>query len=115
MAYATIGRARVPMMTAQKLLLGSDIAMALWLSFLSLETGGIDSPYQSTLMFVPLSFAVVGPAASAFGVDATLVVAGIAGAVITIAFLFLPGARDPERDGSLMSLDAELDAQPAAR
>jgi hypothetical protein len=50
---------------------------------------------------VPLSFAVVGPAASAFGVDATLIVGGVLGAVVTLAFMFYPGARSPERDGSL--------------
>jgi MFS family permease len=52
---------------------------------------------------VPLSFAIVGPAAAAFGVDTTLVVSGVAGALVTIAFLFVPGARDPERDGSLQA------------
>jgi MFS family permease len=52
---------------------------------------------------VPLSFAVVGPLASAFGVDATLIGAGLIGAAVTIAFMFFPGARDPERDGSLDS------------
>ena len=50
---------------------------------------------------VPLSFAIVGPVASAIGVDTTLILAGLFGGVITIAFLFVPGARDPERDGSL--------------
>jgi hypothetical protein len=49
---------------------------------------------------VPLSFAIVGPAAAAFGVDVTLIVAGVAGAAVTIGFMFIPGARDPERDGS---------------
>ena len=50
---------------------------------------------------VPLSFAIVGPAAEAFGVDTTLVVAGVSGALVTVAFMFVRGARDPERDGSL--------------
>ena len=50
---------------------------------------------------VPLSFAVVGPLAAAFGVDATLIGAGLIGAVVTIGFMLFPGARDPERDGSL--------------
>ena len=50
---------------------------------------------------VPLSFAVVGPLASAFGVDATLIGAGLVGAAVTVAFMFYPGARGPERDGSL--------------
>jgi Transmembrane secretion effector len=51
---------------------------------------------------VPLSYAVVGPLAAAFGVDATLIGAGLAGAAVTIAFMFYPHARDPERDGSLI-------------
>jgi len=50
---------------------------------------------------VPLSFAVVGPLASAFGVDATLIGAGLIGAAVTIGFMLFPGARAPERDGSL--------------
>ena len=44
---------------------------------------------------------MVGPAAAAFGVDATLIAAGVIGALVTVAFMFYPGARDPERDGSL--------------
>jgi MFS family permease len=50
---------------------------------------------------VPLSFAIVGPLASAIGARMTLVLAGILGGGITLAVMFLPGARDPERDGSL--------------
>ena len=50
---------------------------------------------------VPLSFAIVGPVASAIGARTTLVLAGILGGGITLAVMFLPGARDPERDGSL--------------
>jgi hypothetical protein len=50
---------------------------------------------------VPLSFAIVGPLAGAIGTDTTLILAGVVGAAIVVAFLFIPGARDPERDGSL--------------
>lgn len=50
---------------------------------------------------VPLSFALVGPAGSAFGVDQTLIGAGILGSTLTLAFMFVRGARDPERDGTL--------------
>jgi MFS family permease len=56
---------------------------------------------------VPLSFAVVGPAADAFGVDATLIWAGVLGGLVTVAFMFYPGARDPERDGSLEEVRQE--------
>lgn len=47
---------------------------------------------------VPVSFALTGPIAEAVGVRETLVGAGILSAVITLAFLFLPGMRDPERE-----------------
>jgi Transmembrane secretion effector len=50
---------------------------------------------------VPLSFAIVGPAAAAFGARTVLVVAGILGGAVTLGFMFVPGARDPERDGRL--------------
>jgi hypothetical protein len=50
---------------------------------------------------VPLSFALVGPTASVFGTDRTLIAAGVLGAGITVAFMYVRGARDPERDGSL--------------
>jgi MFS family permease len=62
---------------------------------------------------VPLSFAVVGPAAAAFGVDATLIAAGLIGAAVTLVFMSYPGARDPERDGSLDAARAtETSAAP---
>jgi hypothetical protein len=52
---------------------------------------------------VPLSFAITGPTAEAIGHDATLIWAGALGGSITIAFMFVQGARDPERDGSLVN------------
>ena len=62
---------------------------------------------------VPLSFAVVGPAADLFGVDATLIAAGVLGCLATLAFMLFPGARDPERDGSLEAARAD-EARPPA-
>jgi hypothetical protein len=53
---------------------------------------------------VPLSFAIVGPVASAIGARATLILAGVLGGAITLVVMYLPGARDPERDGSLEAL-----------
>jgi MFS family permease len=50
---------------------------------------------------VPVSFALTGPVSALLGAQTTLVVGGIAAAVVTIAFLFVPGVRDTERDGSL--------------
>jgi hypothetical protein len=50
---------------------------------------------------VPLSFAITGPTADAIGHDATLIWAGVVGGSVTLAFMFIRGARGPERDGSL--------------
>ena len=58
---------------------------------------------------LPLSFAVVGPLANWIGTDQTLILAGLLGAVVTIAAMFIPGALAPERDGRL----AEAPAPPA--
>jgi MFS family permease len=55
----------------------------------------------------PLSFAIVGPLASKIGADRTLVIAGVLGAIATLGFMLIPGARDPERDGSLEDPVAE--------
>jgi len=53
----------------------------------------------------PLSFLIVGPLAGVIGVDKVLIAAGAVGAIAPIVFMYLPGARDPERDGSLESAD----------
>src|SRR5690242_6506961 len=45
---------------------------------------------------LPISFALTAPVASVIGVRATLVGAGLVGAAITLAALFLPGMRDIE-------------------
>jgi DHA3 family tetracycline resistance protein-like MFS transporter len=47
---------------------------------------------------VPVSFALTGPIAQAFGAAETMVVAAVAGGVIFGALLFVPGVRDPEKD-----------------
>ena len=54
-----------------------------------------------TIAGLPISFALVGPLADTFGADATLIGAGLLGGAITVLLMFMPGARDPERDGSL--------------
>ncbi|MDQ3937765.1 MAG: MFS transporter [Chloroflexota bacterium] len=46
---------------------------------------------------VPVSFALTGPAAAAFGADTTMVGAALLGAVFMGMLLFVPGVRDPER------------------
>jgi len=45
---------------------------------------------------LPLSFALTGPAAAAFGAQATLVAAGVLGAIVTAAALLVPGTRAVE-------------------
>jgi DHA3 family tetracycline resistance protein-like MFS transporter len=64
--------------------------------------------WMITILGAPVSFLVVGPLAAAFGADAVLIVAGALGAGATVIFMFAPGARDPERDGSL-ALPARVD------
>jgi MFS family permease len=56
---------------------------------------------------LPLSYALTGPIAGALGVRATLVGAGVIGAVVTGSFFFLPGMRDlePLPDPSFRSKD----------
>jgi DHA3 family tetracycline resistance protein-like MFS transporter len=51
-----------------------------------------------SLGLIPVSFALTGPIAAAAGARETLVAAGVLSGVITLAFLFLPGMRDTERD-----------------
>ena len=46
---------------------------------------------------VPISFALAGPAAEAFGVTETMIGAGVLSGAVFIAFLLVPGVRDPER------------------
>ncbi len=48
---------------------------------------------------VPISFALTGPVSSAMGARATLVVAGVLGAMVTLAGLLVPGVRSLESAG----------------
>jgi hypothetical protein len=57
-----------------------------------------------SVSLIPVSFALTGPIADALGPERTLLGAGILGAPATILFLFLPGMRDSERDGSIHPL-----------
>jgi MFS family permease len=50
---------------------------------------------------VPVSFALTGPVAAAFGVRPTLIGAGVLGGLVTLVFLFVPRMRDVERSGAL--------------
>lgn len=53
--------------------------------------------WMVAVSLTPISFALTGPIAAAIGVRETLVGAGLLGAAITGAFLFVPGMRDLER------------------
>ncbi|MBC3839387.1 MFS transporter [Streptacidiphilus sp. 4-A2] len=50
-----------------------------------------------SISLIPLSYALTAPVAAAVGARWTLVGAGVLGAVVTLAFLFLPGMRTVER------------------
>ena len=63
------------------------------------RVSGLD--WQISIGLVPVSFALTGWIAERAGVQETLLWGGIAAGALTISFLFLPGMRDTERDGSL--------------
>ena len=51
-----------------------------------------------SISLVPLSYALTAPAAALWGVRETLVGAGVLGALVTLAFLLIPGVRKPDHD-----------------
>jgi MFS family permease len=61
---------------------------------------------------VPVSYALTGPIAKLLGAQTTLVAAGLIGAVVTFAFLFLPGIRAIERSGVLAGVHLEGGIEP---
>jgi DHA3 family tetracycline resistance protein-like MFS transporter len=63
---------------------------------------------------VPVSFALTGPVAAVLGARATLVAAGVLGALSAIAFLVFPGMRQTERDGSVHALERNDDLARSA-
>jgi MFS family permease len=56
---------------------------------------------------VPVSFAVTGPIADAFGVTRTLMGAGVLGAIATMCFMLIPGLYDTEDDPRLRPPDVD--------
>jgi len=54
-----------------------------------------------SISLIPVSFALTGPIAGLIGARATLVGAGVIGAVATASFLLVPGIRETERTGAL--------------
>jgi DHA3 family tetracycline resistance protein-like MFS transporter len=53
--------------------------------------------WMMSVGLVPVSYALTGPVSGLIGPDATLVWAGILGAILMFWLLFVPGVRDPER------------------
>ncbi len=53
--------------------------------------------YMVSFGLVPISFALAGPAAALFGVEETMIGAGVLSALVFGVFLLVPGVRDPER------------------
>ena len=63
---------------------------------------------------LPLSFALTGPVSAIMGAQGTLVVAGLAGAAVTLGGLFVPGVRDVEREPALKAARRRAPAAPAS-
>jgi len=61
-----------------------------------------------------VSFALTGPVSDVLGVDPTLVIAGLLGAVLFAALLFVPGVRDPER-GLVQPVETEPELAASAK
>ena len=85
---------------------GVTMGLVVWMTLLHrLVPGDIlgrvtSFDWQMSIALVPISFALTGWVADRIGVDATLLWGGGLGMALTMAFLFLPGMRDTERDGS---------------
>jgi MFS family permease len=62
---------------------------------------------------LPLSYALTAPVAHALGARTTLVVAGTAGAAVTLGFLFLPGMRTPEEAPAGAAIAVPRQTKPA--
>lgn len=63
---------------------------------------------------LPVSLALTGPISDTVGARATLIGAGVIGAAVTFAFLFLPGLRDIERGGTTVPAGTEDHRNPEA-
>jgi hypothetical protein len=50
-----------------------------------------------SLVFMPLGYVVAGPAAEAFGLDRTLVVAALVGITVNLGVLLVPDVRNLRR------------------
>jgi hypothetical protein len=67
--------------------------------------------WMTSLVLVPLSFALTGPLSEAIGVNTVLIGGGILGGIATFLFLFVPGVRDTERSGALALAEPDEDKE----
>jgi hypothetical protein len=56
-----------------------------------------------SIALTPISFGLAGPIAEGIGIKATMIGAGVLGTIAVIAFLTVPGVRDPEREAGITS------------
>jgi MFS family permease len=59
-----------------------------------------------SIALVPVSYAVTAPIAAAIGTRPTLIAAGVLGAAVTFACLFVPGVREPDHLPAVADRDA---------
>jgi MFS family permease len=101
--YAVITATWQPIAIAVVMGLGETMGEVVWTTLMQTRVpaglrGRVSSlDWFASLGLVPLSFALTGPAASLFGVEATLVVGGALGTVVIIGLLYVvPGLRDED-------------------
>jgi MFS family permease len=101
--------ANVPQAMVVALIAEAAISVLVVIWFTAMQTlvpnellGRVSSlDWMITILGAPISFLVVGPAAAAFGADTVLIVAGVLGAASALIFMRMPGALEPEHDGTL--------------
>jgi DHA3 family tetracycline resistance protein-like MFS transporter len=93
------------------------IGMIVWMTLMhrlvpSRVLGRVSSlDWMTSLVLVPLSFALTGPLSEAIGVNTVLIGGGILGGIATFLFLFVPGVRDTERSGALALTEPDEDKE----
>jgi DHA3 family tetracycline resistance protein-like MFS transporter len=106
LAVAGYGLARLPwqaMLACFAFNVFETVGLIVWLTTKQLHVpdrllGRVSSlDWLISIGLMPLSYALAGPVATLFGTRETLVGAGLLGAVVTLAFLFLPGMRTSEK------------------
>ena len=81
---------------------GTTVGLVIWMTLMQTLVprtllGRVSSlDWLVSVGLIPVSFALTGPIAAVVGAREVLVGAGVLGATVTIAFLFLPGMRDTE-------------------